>query len=153
MKALILPFGELSAKDAAIAGGKGASLGEMTQAGIPVPPGFVILSSSFEKFIEETKLAAEIEAVLDSVHHEEIHTVESASEKIQALILAAQMPKDIEKAIAVAFKKLNAKYVAVRSSATAEDIAEAAWAGQLDSGYFASMGADCSKEPGKIRRV
>ena len=50
----ILPFAELSIKDTAIAGGKGASLGEMTQAGIPVPPGFVVLTKAFEAYIEET---------------------------------------------------------------------------------------------------
>src|ERR1700691_2736198 len=113
---LLRDFKKLSKSDVGLAGGKGASLGEMTQAGIPVPPGFVVLSASFEKFIEETEVAAEIDAILDSVNHEEIHTVENASEKIRALILAADMPKDIAAAIKSSFKKLGAKYVAVRSS-------------------------------------
>src|SRR3989344_8845391 len=130
---LIRDFKNLNKHDAAIAGGKGASLGEMTQAGIPVPPGFVILSESFDKFLEETDLNVEIDTVLHSVNHKEIHTVENASEKIQAMILSANMPEDIAKEIQVFFKKLNTKYVAVRSSATAEDSASAAWAGQLDS--------------------
>jgi phosphoenolpyruvate synthase/pyruvate phosphate dikinase len=130
---LLRNFRELSKSDVGLAGGKGASLGEMTEAGIPVPPGFVILASSFEKFIEETELSAEIDTILHSVNHEEIHTVEAASEKIQALILAADMPKDIRREIVASFKKLGAKYVAVRSSATAEDSSAAAWAGQLDS--------------------
>jgi pyruvate,water dikinase len=130
---LLRNFKELSKNDVALAGGKGASLGEMTRAGIPVPPGFVILSASFEKFIEETGLIAEIDAILDSVSHEEIHTVENASEKIQALILDAEMPSDIKKEIQSSFKKLGATYVAVRSSATAEDSSSAAWAGQLES--------------------
>lgn len=130
---LLRDFKKLNKGDVGLAGGKGASLGEMTQAGIPVPPGFVILSASFEKFIEETKLVAEIDAILDSVNHEEIHTGENASEKIQALILGANMPKDIAQEITSSFKKLGAKYVAVRSSATAEDSSSAAWAGQLDS--------------------
>jgi len=130
---LIRDFKKLNKSDVGLAGGKGASLGEMTQAGIPVPPGFVILSVLFEKFIEEAELIAEIDAILDSVNHEEIHTVENASEKIRALILAAEMPKDIAVAIKSSFKKLGAKYMAVRSSATAEDSSAAAWAGQLDS--------------------
>ncbi len=130
---LLRDFKELGKVDVGLAGGKGASLGEMTQAGIPVPPGFVVLSGSFEKFIEEAGLVAEIDAILDSVNHEEMHTVENASEKIQALILGADMPKDIAIAIKSSFKKLGAKYVAVRSSATAEDSSSAAWAGQLDS--------------------
>ena len=72
--------------DVAIAGGKGASLGEMTQSGISVPPGFVILANAFERFLEETDLNVEIDAILHSVDHREMHTVENASEKIQALI-------------------------------------------------------------------
>src|SRR3989338_7781315 len=126
-------FNELSRGDVAIAGGKGASLGEMTQAGIPVPDGFVVLSSAFEQFIKETGLNVEIDAILDTVKHEEIHTVEEASEKIQSLILNKKIPKDIEKEVLTSFKKLGAEYVAVRSSATSEDSASAAWAGQLDS--------------------
>ncbi|MDD5050168.1 MAG: PEP/pyruvate-binding domain-containing protein [Candidatus Pacebacteria bacterium] len=131
--AYIKAFKELGKGDAAIAGGKGASLGEMTQARIPVPPGYVILSAAFEHFLEETNLNAEIDTELHKVDHKEMHTVENASETIQALILDADMPEDIEKEIETNFKKLGAKFVAVRSSATAEDSSEAAWAGQLDS--------------------
>ncbi len=130
---IILPFRRLGVKDVAFAGGKGASLGEMTRAGISVPPGFVILASAFEKFLEETDLNVEIDAILDSVNHKEIHTVENASEKIKALILGAEMPDDIAKEIQKFFKNLNSKFVAVRSSATAEDSSSAAWAGQLES--------------------
>src|SRR3989338_715266 len=88
-------FSHINKLDTAIAGGKGASLGEMTQAGIPVPPGFVILSAAFEKFLKETDLNIEIDAILHTVNHQEMRTVEEASEKIQALILAATIPKDI----------------------------------------------------------
>ncbi len=130
---LVLPFSALVMSDSAIAGGKGASLGEMTRAGIPVPPGFVVLASSFERFIKETDLNVEIDAILDSVNHKEIHTTEKASEKIQALITNAEMPANIASEIKVHFKELNAEWVAVRSSATAEDSSTAAWAGQLDS--------------------
>src|SRR3989338_9196771 len=122
--AIIKDFKEISKKDALIAGGKGASLGEMTRAGIPVPSGFVILSNAFEKFLEQTDLSVEISSILHSVNHNEIHTVESVSEKI---------PEDITNEIQMFFNDLDAKYVAVRSSATAEDSATAAWAGQLES--------------------
>ncbi|MDP3004491.1 MAG: PEP/pyruvate-binding domain-containing protein, partial [Candidatus Azambacteria bacterium] len=91
----ILNFKQLSKNDVAIAGGKGASLGEMMQAGISVPPGFVILSNAFEKFLEESDLNVEIDSILHSVDHREMHTVEDASEKIKALILNARMPKVI----------------------------------------------------------
>lgn len=126
-------FQNLNKNDAPIAGGKGASLGEMTLAGIPVPPGFVVLSAAFEKFLEETDVNVEIDAILKKVDHRKIHTVEKASEKIQALILRPDLPEDIGKEIKKEYKKLKTKFVAVRSSATAEDGAEHAWAGQLDS--------------------
>ncbi len=130
---ILRDFKAIGKEDAALAGGKGASLGEMINAGISVPPGFVILAGAFEKFLEETDLNVEIDSVLHTVNHQEIHTVEEASEKIQALILEAAMPGDIAAEIEAHFKKLGAEFVAVRSSATAEDSSEAAWAGQLDS--------------------
>ncbi len=130
---LIKDFKEISKSDSLIAGGKGASLGEMTQAGIPVPPGFVILSAVFDRFIEETDLNVEIDAALDEVNVKEVHTLENASEKIQAMIISKETPEDIKEEILKYFKKLDSKFVAVRSSATSEDSASAAWAGQLDS--------------------
>ena len=126
-------FTHLSKSDTAIAGGKGASLGEMTSAGLAVPPGFVILSSAFEKFLEETDLNIEIDSILHSVNQKEMHTIENASEKIKDLILKAPIPQDIKNEIKREFKNLKSKFVAVRSSATAEDSSSAAWAGQLDS--------------------
>jgi len=130
---LIKNFKEISKSDAQIAGGKGAALGEMTNAGIPVPPGFVVLSEAFEQFLVGTDLNVEIEAILKTVNNQKMHTVENASEEIQALIFQAKMPENIKKEITRNFKKLDTKLVAVRSSATAEDGAEAAWAGQLNS--------------------
>lgn len=130
---LIRNFQNINKTDVTVAGGKGASLGEMINAGISIPPGFVLLSSAFEKFLEETDLNVEIDSVLHTANHKEMHTVENASEKIKALILGAEMPKDIADEIKKNFKDLGAKYVAVRSSATAEDSAAAAWAGQLES--------------------
>ena len=129
----IKPFSEISKDDAAIAGGKGASLGEMTQAKIPVPPGFVLLSQSFEKFIELTDLNVEIDAILGTVSVNNMATINAASEKIQALILAKDIPEEMRDEIKDSFRKLNTEFVAVRSSATAEDSASAAWAGQLDT--------------------
>lgn len=124
---------ELDKDNVAEAGGKGASLGEMTQAGIPVPSGFVILSRAFDRFVAESDINTEIDSVLHSVDNREIHTVDDASEKIKALILAAEMPADITREIKSNFQLLDSKFVAVRSSATAEDSASAAWAGQLES--------------------
>ena len=130
---LIKTFKEITKSDTMIAGGKGASLGEMARARISVPPGFVILSDAFEKFLKETDLNVEIDSILHSIDRREIHTIENASEKIKALILSAETPKDINKTVKENFKKLNSQFVAVRSSATAEDSSTAAWAGQLES--------------------
>jgi phosphoenolpyruvate synthase/pyruvate phosphate dikinase len=130
---LVRNFTQLNKGDAHLAGGKGASLGEMTQAGIPVPPGFVVLSESFEQFLRETDLVQEIDTILHKINHKEIHTVERASEDIRALILSRDMPQDIREEINRSFKELDTKYVAVRSSATAEDGMDHAWAGQLES--------------------
>lgn len=130
---LVRAFSQIKKEDASIAGGKGASLGEMINSGIPVPDGFVILTDTFEKFIKDTDLIQEIDTILDGVDHRAIHTVDEASEKIQGLIKNAEMPQSIADEIISSFEKLNAEFVAVRSSATAEDSVENAWAGQLDS--------------------
>lgn len=129
----IKDFKVLSKNDANIAGGKGASLGEMTNAKIPVPGGFVITSKSFEFFLAQNDLTAEIESILKKVNHKEMESVERASEEIKERILSAKIPTDLKKEIKNEFTKLKSKFVAVRSSATAEDGAEHAWAGQLDS--------------------
>lgn len=129
----IKSFVQLNKKSVLEAGGKGASLGELTQAKIPVPPGFVVLAQGFDAFLKETDLEAEIEAVLKKVKHKDINSVEVASEEIKGLILSAKMPKDMAVEITKNFKQLKATFVAVRSSATAEDGASAAWAGQLET--------------------
>jgi len=130
---LIRPFEKLNKNAGNIAGGKGASLGEMTQAGITVPEGFVILSTAFEKFLEETDLNVQIETILTSLDHKDIHAVEHTSEKIKSLIFDIEIPKDITDEIKIFLKNLSAEFVAVRSSATAEDGVGHTWAGQLES--------------------
>lgn len=130
---MIKPFSELRKTDAAIAGGKGASLGEMTNAGIPVPPGFVILAEVFDRFLAETDLTQEVQAQLDKVNHEDMASVENASEVLHSLITSAEMPVDIAAEIVAAHEKLGSEFVAVRSSATAEDSSAASWAGELES--------------------
>lgn len=126
-------FNQLSKDDAHIAGGKGASLGEMLQNNIPVPDGYVVTADTFDHFLEETGLTQKVTSILSTVNTNDIHTSEIASKQIQKLIKDAKMPEDIKKEIMSSFKKLDTKYVAVRSSATAEDGADHAWAGQLSS--------------------
>ncbi len=126
-------FSQLNKGDSLIAGGKGASLGEMMNAGIPVPDGFVVLSTTFDEFLHKAGLLQEIDAILDAVDHKAVHSIDGASEQIQGLIKHANMPADIAADIETQFAALDSEFVAVRSSATAEDGADHAWAGQLDS--------------------
>lgn len=137
-------FKNISKKDVAIAGGKGASLGEMTSAKIPVPPGFVVLANAFDRFLEETQLKEEIAARLKEVKMDDTNSVERASVMIRDDIHDRPMPKDLQKEILKAFDELcgknfgskagmTEKFVAVRSSATAEDSSVASWAGELET--------------------
>ncbi|MDO8443936.1 MAG: PEP/pyruvate-binding domain-containing protein [bacterium] len=130
---LIRNFSKLGKGNAGIAGGKGASLGEMTSAGIPVPPGFVILAESFEQFLRENQIEADIDSILSKVNQKDINSVDGASAEIQSIILNSKMPADIETEILKHFAELDAEFVAVRSSATAEDGSSASWAGELES--------------------
>lgn len=129
----IRDFTQLNKNDTHLAGGKGASLGEMTKAGLPVPSGFVILSTAFEKFFEKANLKTNIDSVLNFVNPKNIDDIEKDSKKIQTFIIKSEIPKDITEEITQSFKKLFSRYVAVRSSATVEDSAADAWAGQLET--------------------
>lgn len=126
-------FKEIKKENVAEAGGKGASLGEMINSGIPVPPGFVVLASAFDRFLEETDLNAEIIARLKEVNPDDTNSVEKASVEIRDAIHDHKMPEDLEKEILQAFDELNVEFVAVRSSATAEDSSVASWAGKLET--------------------
>ena len=126
-------FKQISKNDVDIAGGKGASLGEMTQAKIPVPSGFVILIDAFDKFLEETDLVAEIASQIKTINFKDINSVDKASNVIRDLMSDTEMPEDLRRHFLDEYKKLNCKYVAVRSSATAEDSSIASWAGELET--------------------
>ncbi|MEM2803336.1 MAG: phosphoenolpyruvate synthase, partial [Nitrososphaerota archaeon] len=138
---LVLWFEELRKEDVPLVGGKCANLGEMISAGIPVPPGFAITAYAYKKFIEETKIAEKIYDILDETIKDpkDPKQYEEASKKIRALIEATAMPKSIEEEIVKAYRELNKKvglkevFVAVRSSATAEDLPGASFAGQQET--------------------
>ncbi len=126
-------FKDLSKHDVAIAGGKGASLGEMTQAAIPVPPGFVVLSGAFDMFLEKTNLKEDIIAQLKTVNANDTNSIDKVSVVLRNMIHTTAMPEDLEKEILSAFANLDAEFVAIRSSATAEDSSSASWAGELET--------------------
>lgn len=126
------------------AGGKGASLARLTQAGFPVPPGFVVRAEAFERFLKERKLVSAIESEFMRVNHKYINSVDRASSVIRKMILEETVPEDIQDEIWQAFQKLwrgRKVLVAVRSSATAEDSKAASWAGELET-YLNVTGKD-----------
>lgn len=133
-------FEQLGKKDVAIAGGKGASLGEMTSAGISVPSGFVVLSGAFDYFLENNNLLVEIEAELEKINFSDPNSVEETSERLRGLVEKVEIPQEIIKEIQESYRSLvgsdNHFFVAVRSSATAEDSLVASWAGELESYLF-----------------
>ncbi|MFA6473771.1 MAG: PEP/pyruvate-binding domain-containing protein [Patescibacteria group bacterium] len=126
-------FAKIRKSDSFMAGGKGASLGKMTQARIPVPPGFVILATAFDKFILEGSIATIIGSTLRKVDSRQTKSVVVASKEIRQVIRRTKIPSEIQKAIQQQVSKLGAHFLAVRSSATAEDGVDASWAGELES--------------------
>ena len=140
-KDLVTWFDNLRKTDIPLVGGKNANLGEMISAGLPVPPGFAVTAYAYEKFIEETHIAKKIyEIIKETVTNiNDPKQYNAASKKIRELIEKSSMPKEIENAVKLAYKELNKKlnlkdvFVAVRSSATAEDLPDASFAGQQET--------------------
>ncbi|MBU0763267.1 MAG: PEP/pyruvate-binding domain-containing protein [Candidatus Kerfeldbacteria bacterium] len=124
---------EITKESVSEAGGKGASLGEMMQAGFPVPPGFVITSSTYDEFLDRLNVKEDINAQLKTVDLNDMNSVEKATAVIHDIIHDVQIPDDMQKEFLAEFDKLDATFVAVRSSATAEDSAVASWAGELET--------------------
>jgi len=141
----ILWFEELSKNSLADAGGKGANLGEMTHAGFPVPPGFVVTTTAYFKHLDKNNLK---NAIGELLHFdvEDTDKLNEASEKIKDMIMKGTMPDDVAADVVNNYKKLCERagrevFVAVRSSATAEDVPEASFAGQ-QSTYLNIKGFD-----------
>jgi len=116
-------------------GGKGASLARLVAAGLPVPDGFHVTTAAYRRFVAENNLQPSILAALETVDIGQPATLKVASTAIRALFAGAQTPPDVAGAIAMAYAALAGQdpIVAVRSSATAEDLPEASFAGQQDT--------------------
>jgi len=133
-------FKELSKDSIPIAGGKGSNLGEMTNAGFPVPPGFIISTGAYFAFVKKNGLDNVIREATTGIDPEDSDALGAASEKIKAAFLASATPTDVRADIVKAYNKLcgvefipsrdQELLVAVRSSATAEDLKDASFAGQ-----------------------
>jgi pyruvate,water dikinase len=138
---LIIWFEALRKNDIPSVGGKNANLGEMINEGIPVPPGFAVTAYAYKRFIEETKISTKIYDLINETvtNKDDPKQYKEASKKVRNLIESNPPPKDIEEAIKTAYielcRKMGVKdaFVAVRSSATAEDLPDASFAGQQET--------------------
>jgi pyruvate,water dikinase len=135
----ILQLEAVDGRSLALVGGKNASLGEMIQAGIPVPPGFAVTTDSYLAFITDAGIKDKIVDSLSALDPDDVESINQASDNVQALILNAPISEQIRRAIAEAYADLCQKCstqsipVAVRSSATAEDLPNASFAGQQET--------------------
>jgi pyruvate,water dikinase len=130
----VLWLDEIRSEDIGTVGGKGASLGEMTAAGLPVPPGFVVTAGTYRAFIEETGIDEELFEAVD-VDSDDSDALAEAEKKAEELILETEIPESVRSEILAAYDDLGDgdAFVAVRSSATAEDLPSASFAGQQDT--------------------
>ncbi len=139
-------FKEVKIEDIPTVGGKGASLGEMTRANFPIPGGFMVTSTTYFKFIREKKIEQKILNLVDPLDVEDTEKLDLVTEQVRNIILETPMSEELGVEIQKAYIKMGERklglrgltssentYVAVRSSATAEDLPEASFAGQQDT--------------------
>ena len=138
--ALVVPFEQLRMSDVESVGGKNASLGEMISqlpSGVKVPTGFATTAHAFREFLQHDGLTARINAELDALDTEDVRALAVVGARIRAMVEAQPFPADLEKAIREAFITLcggnDKASFAVRSSATAEDLPDASFAGQQET--------------------
>lgn len=131
---LILPFSKVDKHDTEIVGGKSANMGEMIKTGLPVPPGFATTTYAYDIFLKENNLDKQIYEILNLTDVDNSSELENASRKIQKMIESSKVPKEVAEEIRNNYKKLSGfmkkAHVAVRSSATAEDMPGTSFAGQ-----------------------
>ena len=138
----ILWFDELGIEDVPLVGGKNASLGEMyselTKLGVKIPYGFAVTAHAYNSFVEESGVKTKIAEILSDLNTHDLRNLQERGRKVRATILDATMPEILKLQIAKAYTDLEEKYgknvdVAVRSSATAEDLPDASFAGQQET--------------------
>ena len=148
-------FSELDKNSGSIAGGKGANLAEIYNLGVPVPPGFIVTAQAYDYFIKKSGLKEKIGQLLSKINYEDTNQLNEATLQIRNLITNFQFPEEIKEEIIDAYENLDVRevspgiktgsaldilktsteplFVAVRSSATTEDLADASFAGQQDT--------------------
>lgn len=142
-KALVLPFDKLGIKDVPLVGGKNASLGEMYVAlkkkGVNVPNGFAVTSVAYNYFLKKAGIREKIKNILKTLNTHDTRNLMEHGKKVRQIILNAELPEDLVNEILKAYRKLSKENnqtftdVAVRSSATAEDLPDASFAGQQET--------------------
>jgi len=143
-------FKEVGIGDVAEAGGKNASLGEMIRhlkpRGVNVPDGFVVTASAYRHFLKEAGLEKEIKRMLVGVDAKDVNELEEKTKQVREIIKAAEVPSDLKQEIILGYRAMEKEYgrrvdVAVRSSATAEDLPDASFAGEHET-YLNVRGAE-----------
>jgi len=152
-RGFILWLSELNKDDGDVAGGKGSNLGEMYNSGLPVPPAFVVTVNAYNHFLEKTGINEKIDNIIDKINVDNTKALEEEALKIKKIVIDAKMPDDLRKEILEAYDHFNSNlnelvsspaysilktarepiFVSVRSSATAEDLSGASFAGQQES--------------------
>ncbi len=132
-------FEETNKEDIPVVGGKGANLGELTQKGLDVPPGFTVTAQAYSYFVNNSELDEVIKALMYGLCEEDSNELTKVSEQVRKRIVDGEIPNDLEDELVRAYREFSDKIgienpeVAVRSSATAEDLPEASFAGQQDT--------------------
>jgi pyruvate,water dikinase len=140
-------FEEVNKDSVPLVGGKCSSLGELINAGVRVPPGFALTTQGYAQFMRDAGIQSEITALLAGLDHQDMDKLEEASRVIREMIESRPMSIELEDLIAESYRKLSVRScipavpVAVRSSATAEDLPGASFAGQQDT-YLWIRGID-----------
>ena len=147
----VVPFDEYEPELRLQLGGKNASLGELTRAGLPVPPGFAITTTAFTAHLGDPVLSGELTKLLAEADPRRPESVEPVSQAVRALVEAAGLTTDVAGAVAEAYDRLCRRCqadevaVAVRSSATCEDAPDASFAGEHDSFLWIRGAADVAR--------
>jgi len=142
MSSAVSWFADLRITDRPTVGGKGASLGELTHAGIDVPPGFVVTTHAFEQFLVALEDRSPVRALIEPLDPNDLDAVTAVSKALRARVEEEPLPSDVEQAILAAHAQLGAATVAVRSSATTEDAEDASFAGLQDTFLWVLDAAD-----------
>lgn len=137
-------FADIGLLDRPTVGGKGGSLGELARAGIPVPPGFVVRTAAFERFLASIDKEGSVRSQVEALESQDLDQITSVSRRLRELVESAPLPEDVHSEIISALVELcgkdNNPPLAVRSSATTEDAADASFAGLQDT-YLWVIGA------------